>query len=66
VAAFSAQHTTVSSGSVRRLIADFMIEIGRLPEGDDPIAHFTDWLTERGAPSKIATGFDEPTAGESE
>jgi hypothetical protein len=51
---------------VRRLIADFMIEIGRLPEGDDPIAHFTDWLTERGAPSKIATGFDEPTAGESE
>jgi hypothetical protein len=46
----------------RRLLADYLIEVGRLPEGDDPVAHFQFWLTERGAPAKIAAGFDEPSA----
>ena len=45
----------------RRLLADFLIEVGRLPEGEDPVMHFQVWLAERGAPIPIAMGFDEPT-----
>jgi hypothetical protein len=45
----------------RRLLADFLIEVGRLAEGDDPVPHFQLWLAGRGAPIEIAMGFDEPT-----
>jgi hypothetical protein len=50
----------------RRLLADFLIEVGRLPEGEDPVPHFQLWLAGRGAPIDIAMGFDEPTTHESE
>lgn len=46
----------------RRLLADFLIEVGRIVEGDDPVHHFEIWLAERGAPIPIAMGFDQPTA----
>ena len=44
----------------RRLLADFLIEVGRLPEGEDPVPHFQLWLAERGAPIELAIGYDEP------
>lgn len=46
----------------RRLLADFLIDVGRLPKAEDPVPHFQLWLAEQGAPVPIAMGFDEPTA----
>jgi hypothetical protein len=48
----------------RRLLAEFLIEVGRLTAGEDPVTHFEIWLAEQGAPIPIAMGFDEPMSFE--